>query len=416
MKKQSKPAKVSTKKLESINDAIFSSVKAKEGDFHPWEHKLTSNNLYFKPISADRIVKNISYPSPSMLTVQGLLTNYHFSNKELYNICNPVGYVKRIKSGTNPPKNQPGFIYDIKDDTVKGFDSQISFWISQEVFNGNSKGIFKVKIFNNVNGVGKIQIPGIKNIKDAYKIVKFIRNFINNQNIIYHKLHYLLLKLPAKLLKIVHSYIKPIINIPNKKDIYEFGYSRKCIMKVPAGKLINFNNLNNTINTIYNNQRLNEQTNFINNFNMLQYENIIQDKKIKQLIYNAGRNPLYDIVWPISGPPEDNKGQRKCTFLIFNPRFGNDEKKYSTIVFNSVPKDSNGKNITMASNGEFWEYSILMNGSADIRHINYIHRFIWELLNCFQDYIFYNKNDNIYTEDNLNTYRKIIELENTLFR
>jgi uncharacterized protein YcgL (UPF0745 family) len=201
--------KIHSKKIGSIEDPIFKTVLPKNDDnYHNWEKNIDGNTkLWF----TGKIIKNISYPSPSMLTVQGILTNFHFTTKELYLICNPISYVKRIKSGNNPPKNQPGFVYNKTDDDVRGFDSQITLWISQEYFNKKSNGVYKVKIFNNVNGVGKIQIPGIKNINDTINIVKYVRNYINSQNFIYHNLHLLIDRVPNKLIKMIYENIFQIV-------------------------------------------------------------------------------------------------------------------------------------------------------------------------------------------------------------
>jgi hypothetical protein len=84
-------------------------------------------------------------------------------------------------------------------------------------------------------------------------------------------------------------------------------------------------------------------------------------------------------------------------------------------VFNSVPKDRGGNIITASSTSDVWEYSILLTGSADERHINYIYRFVWEFLNFYQDTIFYDNDDNIYTDHNIKLYRKIIELEQQIY-
>jgi hypothetical protein len=419
------PKKISAKKLDSIQDPIFKSVVSIPPNerLHDWELPITeTTKLFHRPQMALRIAKYISPPDPSMLTVQGIMSNYYYNNAELFNICEPIGIIKRIKSGTNKPKTQAGFKYNKLDDDVRGFDSQITLWVDQQPFNGESGSVFKVKLFNGVNGIGKIQIPGIKNINETIDIIRYLRDFINKQNFIHNNMDLLEPLMPKKFIDIIYSCIKPIIDEPVAENVYEFGYSRKCVLRVPAGKLINFNKLNEVINDTYNQQRLNNQENIVENFKYTQMFNSLLpigkqlSKNIMQLIYKKlNRNPLYDIVWPISGPAEDNKGQRKCTVLIFNPRHGNDEKKYSTIVFNSVPKDRGGNIITASSTSDVWEYSILLTGSADERHINYIYRFVWEFLNFYQDTIFYDNDDNIYTDHNIKLYRKIIELEQQIY-
>lgn len=394
----------SKKTIDNINDKINIRIlpKAPNENLHSWEMPISAE-LYEK--YKHNIVQNITYPEASMLTTQGILKNFNLNNVMLFEICQPINNIKRIKTlikGENCIKNQPGFKYDLADDNVAGFGSQISFWIGtsikssdrhnkNELFPDAEKNegeqIYKAKIFNSVNGESIIQIPGVNDLNVTYEIIKYIRYEIN---------------------KVLEKIKIPLISEISRDTVIELGYSRKSVIEVNSGKLIDFIKLNDCITDVYNRQR--SDNNYWFYAMQMRYKLPAPIKLLIYKYYKESSNSLFENIWPIVGPPEDNKGQKKCIFYIYNPRYGSTDVKTSRIEFNSVPKNKDGKQTTEIGPNIKWYYSIIMNGSADTRHINYIHRFLWEFLNYYQEKIFYDKNNEYSNEVKL-IINKILEME-----
>jgi hypothetical protein len=382
----------------SEQNGIYKDICAKkpQDDLRDWEKN--TNDLYYE----NRIIKSFSEPVVSTSVVQGYLRNYYFNYDDLYNLCEPTEMVVRIKT-SGKFKNFPGYVYDKKDDNTRDFDSQVTFWVISKPFN-NLNGIFKVKIFNGKEdgvNIAKIQIPGIQDINYMIKIMRFLKDYING--FIAEDERTKLLNLPDRITNIINQYLTeyPLIEEPLESDIHEFGGGRKCVYSVPTGMVINFDVLNECIKNVYDNQQEKTQERFLKNFKLYQYFiNGRLNKKILDMIYKKGRNPLHDVIWPIVLDQEKQE-LNKSILYILTPRYGIDNIKWSRICFNNIPKDSNDNRLTANSNEKYWYYSVLITGSADQRHITYMYRFIRELLNYYQDKIFYTKGRYLYTPEKI---------------
>jgi hypothetical protein len=356
--------------MESINP-VYNSVKAlaPNENLHEWELPIDINSkirLYNRPSnyaessSSSAIpIFSLSIPKPTMLLVENIIKNHHMKNNEVFNMCEPEDRVILIETSIDNKKKYKPANFDFslykkaKKKTAaksrEGFGSQISFWILDEI---DSDKIHKVKIFNGSDEGSRVQIPGVTNKGIIINIFNYLIEYLN-------------------------KYIKDSqIPLVTFDTIKELGESRKCNIVIPEDIFIDFGELRNCLKDV----------------KRLQAESLTAPTS----------NPLFQIIWPIfkvSGKPF----QKKCKFSIYNPIVDgkkNNKIPATNIEFNSIKKENNS----------IFYHSIIFSGKAEERHINYVYRFLWEFLSCYQHRIFYKKNSE-FDKDDLNLFEEIMKLE-----
>jgi hypothetical protein len=356
----------SKKPISCVNHVLYGIIKPIQPgeNIREWEKTIsmeTNFKLVNRPIenpnreSINHRIFSITIIKPTMILIQDIFNNLNYKNSELFSYCEPAGRIKLIETVINNKKviKPEDYKFDVqkknkKKTTKTNIRDGFGSQVSFWIDSADKTKQYKVKVFNG----GKIQVPGVVDKNDIIDVIEYLRNFLNER------------------LSAIQGFI-PITISPN--SMTDLGEARKCDLIIPEDISIDFFELKKRLIEVKQNQMLS--------------------------ITQKSTNPLFDIIWPIfkiDGDPY----QKKCFFNVFNPRYGVDKITMSRIEFNSIKKEKNG----------VFYYSIILSGSADERHINYIYRFLWEFFSRYQNYIFYKKNSE-FDEVDISLYKEIEALK-----
>lgn len=313
----------------------------------------------------------LTNPEPRMMTLQLQLPNMGFSAETLFArmtwgdrlIGMEIGKPRRIKFNSeyhswfdhSPDKN--------------AFGSQITMYVLSNFANSY---FFKVKMFNSVDNICKVQVPGARDYMGAIEVTTYLQQLINKQ-------------------------LAPPMPVQPPVNLEIFLIQARSTLQLLRGLHLNFEELTKVLRETHHNQRLNGAA---GRFRVLQASASNNNASTSNNNASASNNnnnttnnnnddisPCDDLVWPLD-PPESDIDQNQCVVYVFTPVFGCATVKKLRVYFA-------GKQKPVRDNPQRVEYSILISGRGQIRHITYIYHLIWEILGRYQDRLLYSEDQHI---------------------
>lgn len=307
----------------------------------------------------------------------------NMKNEQIFNLFTVSEKIKTIETKINNKSKFKTIDPEFKSKrTVLG--SQITFHVGQ----------FKIKLFNILNGICTIQIPGVTDETSIEIQINILRNELN------------------KMLKTDDQ--TEIVSAPYDHDIK--GFSAKCVLQLEKGHSVNFKNLFIALNEVKDLQhasfiRRNDTNSNLSSPCSDEKNNLSEWATSPLSIDNQIElEPVERIIWPIYNI-DGMMMRKKCNFHIYTPIINCD-------FMQKVRIDINSKEKNIEEHKDTSNYSIIIAGRCQMRQLRYIYYFLWEFFIKYEDQIIYKESEYVeqLKENQLESDRFIIKnLENKLF-